>query len=165
MPKTVLFVIGVIFVFAASTQTTAKLPQKVSLNVSFSSQAPYSNWGMPYQEACEEAALMIVQTYLNNEELNPAAADKKILADGHPIIFPAAGRLLDNPHYTAPGPQYHMLVLIGYDENDFITNDPGTRYGQNYKYPYNIIINAIHDWHGNKENTTGGRKAMLVLTK
>ena len=44
-----------------------------------------------------------------------------------------------------------MLVLIGYDENNFITNDPGTRRGEKYKYPQERVVNAIHDWTGTKE--------------
>ena len=78
---------------------------------------------------------------------NPTVADiKTAIASGHLVVVPAAGQVLGNPHFTAPGPVYHMLVIIGYDPTDFITNDPGTRYGQNYHYPYSQLTNAIHDW-------------------
>lgn len=88
---------------------------------------------------------------------------KKYLSQGNPVIVPAAGRLLGNPNFTAPGPLYHNLVLIGYDGNTIITNDPGTRKGQGYTYNIDVLYNAIHDFPGEPENITQGRKAMIVL--
>lgn len=88
---------------------------------------------------------------------------KKYLALGKPIIIPAAGRLLGNPNFTFPGPLYHNLVLVGYDGNTIITNDPGTRKGQSYRYNIDVLYNAIHDFSGDVNNITQGRKAMIVL--
>jgi|CXWL01.1.fsa_nt_gi uncharacterized protein YvpB len=90
---------------------------------------------------------------------------KKEIAAGHPIIIPAAGRMLGNPNFTGLGPPYHMLVIIGYDSKNFITNDVGTRKGAGYIYSYDTIINAIHDWNGSVDTIQSGRKAMLVLSK
>lgn len=195
------------------SSTQSQLPKTFLLNVPFTSQAPHKNWNMPYQEACEEAAIAIVDAYLKNETFTDDSADKKILdilawetanhfpmdidikeaakvangryglkakayydqnisienikkmlVAGHPIIIPAAGRKLGNPHFTPPGPEYHMLVIIGYSENNFITNDPGTRFGQSFEYPQQVLIDAIHDWNGAKETIEQGRKAMLILS-
>lgn len=88
---------------------------------------------------------------------------KKYLAKNKPIIVPAAGRALGNPNFTPPGPRYHNLVLIGYDGDTIITNDPGTRKGEGYRYNINILYNAIHDFPGKPENIGKGRKAMIVL--
>ncbi len=88
---------------------------------------------------------------------------KKYLSLGRPIIVPAAGRLLGNPNFTAPGPLYHNLVLTGYDGDTIVTNDPGTRKGQNYKYSLKTLFNAIHDFPGNPKDIEKGRKAMIVL--
>lgn len=88
---------------------------------------------------------------------------KKYLAEGNPVIIPAAGRLLGNPNFTAPGPLYHNLVLIGYDGNKIITNDPGTRKGRGYAYNIDVLYNAIHDFPGKPEDIMQGRKAMIVL--
>ena len=88
---------------------------------------------------------------------------KKYLAQGKPIILPMAGRLLGNPNYKAPGPPYHVLVAIGYDGDNIITNDPGTRNGEGYVYNINVFYNAIHDFPGNLDNMEQGQKAMLVL--
>lgn len=69
------------------------------------------------------------------------------ISQGRPIIIPAAGRELGNPNFKQPGPIYHMLVIKGYNSSQFITNDPGTRKGNSYIYPYNSLMNAIHDWN------------------
>lgn len=69
------------------------------------------------------------------------------LFKGNVVIIPAAGRLLGNPNFKAPGPIYHMLLIKGYNDKEFITNDPGTRKGNSYKYSYERLLNAIHDWN------------------
>ena len=92
-------------------------------------------------------------------------AIKQLIADGYLVIVPAAGRDLGNPYFSGEGPWYHMLVITGYDRNEFITNDPGTRRGENYKYRYETLINAVHDWTGIKENIRSGRKVLLILRK
>ena len=86
---------------------------------------------------------------------------KKELADGYPVIVPTAGRMLGNPYFQTPGPIYHMLVVIGYEDNQFITNDNGTKRGEQYRYDQEVLFEAIHDWNdGDIEN---GRKAMIVI--
>lgn len=70
---------------------------------------------------------------------------KEELAQGHIIVAPFAGRELNNPHFSGNGPRYHMLVIKGYDSTSFYTNDVGTIHGENYTYPYDVIINAMHD--------------------
>lgn len=90
---------------------------------------------------------------------------KKELAKGRPIIIPAAGRLLGNPNFTAPGPLYHNLVLTGYEGDIVITNDPGTRKGEGYRYDIDVLFGAIHDFPGKKEDIEKGRKAMIVIGK
>lgn len=69
------------------------------------------------------------------------------LSLGHLILVPAAGRELHNPNFTGLGPIYHMLVIRGYDDKNFITNDVGTRKGNGYKYSYQTLIDSIHDWN------------------
>lgn len=188
------------------------LPEKIFISVPFTSQAPFANWDVYHEEACEEASLIMVKYYLDKKSLTPEIAEKEIqkmidfeiknygdykdttaaenvklaadfyglknlqvvydfkkddlkkyLTQGSPIIVPAAGRMLGNPNFTAPGPLYHNLVLVGYDGNTIITNDPGTRKGQGYEYNIDTLYNAIHDFPGQPENITQGRKAMIVL--
>lgn len=71
---------------------------------------------------------------------------KQELAQGHLIVGPFAGRMLGNPFYSGEGPYYHMMVIKGYDETHFITNDVGTRRGENFIYDYQTILDAMHDY-------------------
>ncbi|HRH31905.1 MAG TPA: C39 family peptidase [bacterium] len=93
---------------------------------------------------------------------NPTVEDIKLLISlGKPVIIPAAGRELGNPNFTGAGPLYHMLVIRGYTEDTFITNDPGTRLGENYSYGIDVIMDAIGDW--NDGDPVHGAKRILYL--
>ncbi len=70
---------------------------------------------------------------------------KQYLSDGKIIIAPTSGRKLKNPYFTPPGPVYHMLVIKGYDGNNFITNDPGVWQGKNFQYPSDNLFLSIQD--------------------
>lgn len=56
------------------------LPSRVFIDMAFAAQAPHGNWGMPYQEACEEASLLLVHHYLEGTPLTPDIMDKEIHA-------------------------------------------------------------------------------------
>jgi hypothetical protein len=90
---------------------------------------------------------------------------KALIAQGKPVIIPAAGKALENPYFTGGGPWYHMLVVTGYDDTYFYTNDVGTGHGERYPYPHQFLIDAIHDWVGQDERIAEGRKAMMTLDK
>lgn len=186
-----------------------QLPTKAIIKVPFSPQAPFADWSEPYESACEEASIIMVEHYLDKTDLSrdqmkqeidaavawqvenwgshhdldasetlklaqnyfklsgqvinkPTTDDlKKLLAKGEPVLVPAAGRKLGNPNFRGAGPEYHMLVLIGYDDSQgiFITNDPGTRNGERYIYKYDTFIQSIS---GPKEDM---EKKVLVLSK
>lgn len=92
---------------------------------------------------------------------NPSVDDlRALLAAGHPVIVPAFGRSLGNPFFTGEGPLYHMLVLRGYTPTTFITNDPGTRHGENYQYAIDTFMNAIGDWDG--DSPDGGSRVIVL---
>lgn len=63
--------------FAA--QPVTRNPKLATPPVPFTSQAPHANWDDPYQEACEEAAILMVVHYLNGTPLTPEIADRDIL--------------------------------------------------------------------------------------
>lgn len=191
-----------------------ELPQKVYLPVPFLCQAPYGNWSQPWQDACEEAAVIMAMRYVKGDSVNRESGNREILdmvdfqikkygghydldaeqiaklvkdyyiynnvevqydiqiediknelAKGNAVIAPMAGQILGNPYYTPPGPAYHNMLFKGYDDRtgEFITNDPGTRRGRNYRYKYKTAYNAIHDWTGSKKTIAQGRKAMIVV--
>jgi hypothetical protein len=93
---------------------------------------------------------------------NPTIEDLKThIAAGRPVIVPTAGRMLGNPNFTGEGPLYHALVLKGYTETTFVTNDPGTRLGADYQYDFETVMNAMHDWNGG--DVENGAKVVVVI--
>jgi hypothetical protein len=88
------------------------------------------------------------------------------LEKGNVVIVPANGRKLKNPFYTPPGPDRHNLLIRGYDRDtdEFITNDPGTKRGEGYRYRSGIVIDAIVDYPtGDHLPIKEERKAMIVV--
>lgn len=189
-----------------------QVPDSYRLDVPFTVQAPFSNWILPYSEACEEASLAMVEYYIRGAALERETADYEIhqilgyeedngwgydigvdqvaqiaediygrktkryvtadvteyniehlLYAGYPIIVPTAGRVLGNPNYIGLGPPYHMVVIIGYDNDYFYAHDPGTQFGYAYPYKRSILMDAIHEWTGDRATILDGEKAMLVL--
>lgn len=79
---------------------------------------------------------------------NPTIEQIKEQVDlGRPVIIPASGKDLHNPRFRQGGPRYHVLVISGYDDaaQTFITQEPGTSSGLDFRYPYGTIMDAIHD--------------------
>jgi len=91
------------------------------------------------------------------EQIKSAIAAKKL------VLVPTAGRQIGNPFYKSPGPLYHMLLIKGYTKTQFITNDAGTKRGENYPYKFETILNANHDWNGG--DVASGRKVIIFVSK
>ncbi|MDO8261478.1 MAG: C39 family peptidase [Candidatus Magasanikbacteria bacterium] len=88
------------------------------------------------------------------------------LEKGNIVMAPFNGRKLGNPNFVAPGPERHMLLIIGYDydKKEFITNDPGTRNGKGYRYDREVLETAIRDYvTGENLPIVSNRKAMIVI--
>jgi len=91
----------------------------------------------------------------------------KELTKGNLIITPMNGQIMHNPNYKAPGPPRHMIVIRGYDPEteEFITNDPGTRKGELYRYDADILFGAIRDYPtGYHEVIEKIEKNMIVVS-
>lgn len=125
-------------------------------------------FGYSYDTALRETAKIITRAYgypraavrydIDTDDIRAE------LAAGNIVIVPIAGAALSNPSYVGP-PPYHMLLIRGYDDatGEFITNDPGTRSGAGYRYRYEALFNAIHDWTGSEATILNGRKGMIVV--
>jgi Peptidase_C39 like family len=184
---------------------------EINLAVPFTIQSPNQKWDEPYKEGCEEASILMVQAFLDDEQITissalkdiqvmvdwqmeeynghfdlPASTTvqmardflnlnaeiihlesvediKKIIRTGYPLILPTAGRELGNPNFTGMGPLYHMLVVKGFQHNLIITNDPGTRKGENYVYNENVLWNAIADWDEEIKNPDQSKKVGIII--
>lgn len=196
------------------TTEVKELPNKINLSVPFTSQAPEKNWEQPWQDACEEAGVLMLDAFYKGYGLSPLFSKDEILkmvawedergwktsisvekvselgewyigtiqnthnkiqiiqeptveqiksfiASGNPVLVLAYGKDLPNPHFTNDGPEYHALIIRGYDEDEFITNDPGTQFGENFKYKYDDLMNAIHDWNGGRVEE--GRRVVIII--
>lgn len=90
------------------------------------------------------------------------------LEKGNLVIVPCDGQKLKNPYFTAPGPDRHMLVIIGYDYDtkEFITNDPGTRQGKSFRYPAERLYSALRDYpSGEHLPIVGESRVMISIAK
>lgn len=186
-----------------------------ALKVPFTLQAPYSDWRQPWQDACEEATILIVDQYYkgfeaeripkkiahdeilrivnienkhfgfnkdtNVEQIvelinnffnweakvvnNPSVEDiKSELDQGKPVIVPLYGKLLNNPYFLQGGPDYHTVVVKGYDNEtqEFITQEPGVGRGLDYRYSYDTLVNAMHDFLPGNKTKYGEKKAIFT---
>ncbi|PWB38649.1 MAG: hypothetical protein C3F02_02970 [Parcubacteria group bacterium] len=199
----------------SQTEVKDVLTEKKSINldVPFTSQAPTANWAEPFQNACEEASVLMVDYYFSNKDfpsqpetenilvnlvqwqienwgghnnlpvakvaefarlnfslraevVSDLTADKirNYLDKGLPVIVPADGQELDNPNFRNGGPEYHMLVIKGYVDDKFITDDPGTRKGHDFVYTENNLMSSIHDWD-TIQNKASGPSVGLILRR
>lgn len=55
--------------------------ENINLNVPFTSQAPLSDWSQPWQDACEEASILMVDYYYQNKSLPAKEEVSKILKE------------------------------------------------------------------------------------
>lgn len=183
----------------------------VDLNVAFTSQAPAKDWSEPWQNACEETSVLMVDYFYNRiDSVDVETASDDILhfmaiknyafgesldedidlvlelineidlkwtgkvvyeptidmlleelSNSRPVIAPVYARELGNPYYLGIGPDYHMLVLVGYDlgSREFIVNDPGTQFGEGLRFSFDVMMEAIHDL--DSKNYDQGEKVVL----
>jgi len=117
----------------------------------------------------EDTATLARQAFGLSVEIKQDIKKEEIidaLHQGSVVIAPANGTLLGNPHFTVPGPVYHMLLIRGYDSQtqEFITNDPGTRYGDAYRYDVDVLYQALHTYEtGYHEKIFPKNKSVLIV--
>jgi hypothetical protein len=197
-PKYFIVIFGYLFIFGIlSPQLVFGAIQNIP--VPFTSQAPEGIWKQPWQDACEEAAIVMIDAYYTGNTVNalethtakeailnayqiktnhfgysldesahtiaewinlffpwearvvnrPTIATMLAEIDaGRPIILPAYGKKLNNPHFSNPLLDYHVVVLKGYDTEtqEFIVHDPGTASGLDFRYSFATIESAMHDF-------------------
>jgi len=195
----------------------AKTPTKKNIPVPYTLQAPQHKWVQPWEDACEEAATLMVNEFYagnkvtrlpvdtavaklrqliatedaifqhnkdtNADEMTRLINDflpweafrvdkpnveqiKSEIDNNRPVIALTYGKALKNPNFRAGGPDYHTLVLKGYDDarEDFIAHDPGIGRGLDYHYSYATMMAALHDFVPGKKTKTG-TPVVLFTTK
>lgn len=183
---------GSAFLFTPPTTT-------IELTVPFTSEIPDGKWVAPWNNACEEASVVMVDHWYRKELLlskeeakaamqplfdwenkqygnnvnsdaqrttefiqaltsftativrNPTLqAIKDELRAGRPVISLHYGFDLHNPlhRWRQGGSYYHMMVLVGFDDEkqDFFVNDTALEEGLDYRYSYATIMDSLHDY-------------------
>ncbi len=196
----------------------ASPPEKVTLDVPFIPEVVNNNWSKPWNNACEEASVAMVEYFyrgtqpanraeeeklilklvawenkefgynantnaaetarLINEttsfkatvQQNPTlAAIKAELAAGRPVISLHYGFGLNNPelNFVPTGSSYHMMVLVGFDEQkqEFIVNDNGWEGGLDSRYPYATILDTLRDYSHTTKKTSGVPTVLFTSPK
>jgi hypothetical protein len=79
-------------------------------------------------------------------------AVKQSLATGVPVIIPVMTHGAPGGQKIAPGfgarDVYHVILLIGYDQNRIYANDAGFAVGQNWAYSWDILESAMEAQSG-----------------
>lgn len=98
-----------------------------------------------------DSVKMLIQGYFGLADDEVVIQRKATLEDlrwwvarGYPVIAPTYGRILRNPYYTPPGPEYHMLTVIGYTPDRLITHDVGTKRGKNFSYENDRFMKSMN---------------------
>ncbi len=128
-------------------------------------------WGSGVDTSAQDTGERLLTGYFNYSKyrvLNVEDSEDiaQELMAGNVVIVPTNGKLLFNPNFTNGGPERHMVVVRGYDaeRKQFITQDPGTRQGENYRYDEEVLFDAIRDYEtGDHEPIVGVAKRMIVV--
>lgn len=126
-----------------------------------------ARFGETLDESTERMVWMIEDMYnwTARQVKNPSIDDiKNEIDNGRPVIIPAYGRGLGNIYFKTPGPVYHVFIISGYDDSarEFITNEPGTYRGLHYRYSYETVMNALHDWRHDRNIELGEKIAIFT---
>ncbi len=158
---------SVIMTWAYFNDTTSLPPQLVEREITKLTEFQQTNYGYYLSITTPETARMAEEVYGLETEIEAYDEEtiKRALMENKLVIVPAQGQYLGNPNFTAPGPLYHMLVVIGWDEQGFITNDPGTRNGANYNYSYDTLESATGNYSHATKLVDIGDKEIIIVSK
>lgn len=132
-----------------------------------------ANYGYFQDTSIQDTADRIFREYYNfqNIEVRHGIGVNDILNElraGHVVLTTIDGQKIGNPYYRGAGPLRHMIVVIGYDEatNEFITHDPGTRFGAYMRFHRDRLQNALQDYASGEQVPVGPpRTAMIIVRK
>lgn len=152
-----------------SGDTRKVLPaSEVEKQISNLTQWQEKEFGYSLDSTAAETAEMIRAVYSLKAELVSNFSEKDIreaLLAKKVVILALSGQKLGNPYFKQPGPIYHMIVVRGYTQKELITNDPGTKRGENYPYTFETLKKAGADWNHSTNTIDVGKSVMIVVSK
>jgi len=145
-------------------------PQDANDSIQLLSTFEQNNYG-EFRDASASDTAKLIRDFFSHDniEVKSGIDTNDIIAElesGNLVIAPVNGQKIGNPFYKPPGPLQHMLVIRGYDPNtrEFITNDPGTRHGNGFRYGKDVLDAALQDYlTGYKEPITEINKRIIVV--
>lgn len=89
---------------------------------------------------------------------------KKEIDEKHPVIFPFNAQKV-NRYSLRTQVEYHVVVLVGYDDEkkEFIVNDPGSGQGENIRYSYDELLEANKNFTIRDSAEVGGSQAVFTF--
>ncbi len=136
--------------------------ESVNLAVPFTSQAPHANWDMPYQEACEEASVIMVDAFyrgVREGEMDKDEVDAVLLE----MVAFEETQLGFTPDMTAEETVAFITAGFGY-EAEVLENPTGEALKDHMRAGRPVIVPAAGQQLGNPYFTPPGPVYhMLVL--
>jgi len=146
--------------------------EQAKIDIAVITQFEDKTYGSAVDRSAADTAGLLKDYYgYQNVEVRSEIGSQDIkteISRGNLIIVPINGQILKNPFYTPPGPEHHMIVIIGYDvsSDEFITNDIGTRHGEKYRYGAARLGAALQDYPtGDHLPSVPGATAMIIIKK
>jgi len=102
----------VILLTASLSLVSGALPSKVYIPAPFLCQAPYGDWSQPWQDACEEAAIIMAMSYVRGETVDRETGNREILKMVDFQVEKYGG------HYDLTAEQSAQLIRDYYKFND-----------------------------------------------
>jgi uncharacterized protein YvpB len=95
---------------------------------------------------------------------------KQQLALGRPLIVGVRTHSLGNPNYPHYRDHYqdpaysvsHYLVVIGYENDNYVLNDPGLTRGKGYHISFDQLVKAIDDFDTAYPELNSGRVVVVL---
>ena len=148
-------------------------PEEVLREIVSISDYELEHYGEFRETSLQDTADRILRGYFGYDNFEvkyeiDAQDIKTELYRGNAVIVAINGQILFNPFYTPPGPRDHMIVIQGYDAEtqEFITNDPGTKHGEKFRYPEDLLVKSLQDYPtGNHEFISEIVKGMIVVNR
>lgn len=142
--------------WARNESLTLEEAKQIILDIS---QFQTNKYGTAHDTSAQDTLDWIVKDYFNyqNAELRYNVTIQEIkneLYAGNLVIAPMNGKKLPNPYFSGAGPLQHMLLIKGFDNTtqEFITNEPGTRFGENFRYSLETVHEAIYDYESGEKS-------------
>jgi len=91
----------------------------------------------------------------------------RALADGHLVIAAVDGTILAHPGFRRPAPSRHMVLVVGYDaeEGVFLVHEPGTSRGAYWRYPRQIMSEALRDYPSGIHLPVTARDTAIIVVR